>query len=185
MDVSNNVIRRNDSGTVGDTGSEWYGVQIGGYKYEAGKKAAAAGGLLNQKVLALSETAFIAVDQVGNGTLVNAGGLQNVNLSGNYIEAAGSVAAVDIDVAGVCIFNGNHCVLATGPQNLAVPVADIEAASVVASSNVLQNAGKNSVSLLITTSAADKFTVLGNIAPTPIRVNGNALSATLLALNIT
>jgi hypothetical protein len=186
IDVSNNVIRRNDSGTVGDTGSEWYGVEISGFKFEEIRRGGlATGQLLNQKVVPLSKTQFVAVDHIGNGTIVNVGGLQNVNIGGNYIEAAGSVPAVDIDVAGSCIFTGNRCVLATGTQNEANPVAAIEAASVVAASNVLTNAGKDSVSLNITTTTkATSYTVLGNITSAPIRANKKALSATLLALNV-
>ena len=187
IDVANNVIRRNDSGTVGDTSSAWYGVDISGFKLEPFRRGNATGQLLNQKIVPLSETQFVAVDQFGHGFLVNVGGLQNVNLGGNYIEAAGSVPAVNIDVGGSCIFTGNQCVLATGIQNEATPVADIEALNVVAANNVLQNAGKDSVGLIITANAAPAgghFTVLGNITSAPIRVNGQPLSATLLALNV-
>ena len=184
FDVTNNVIRRNDSGTVGDTGSEWYGVEIGGFKRESLNSGAATSQILNQKVVPVSDTQFISIEK-GGTVMVTAGGLQNVNIGGNYIEAAGSVPAVNIDVAGSCIFTGNQCVLATSTQNEANPVAAIEAASAVAASNVLQNAGKDSVSLKITTTtSATSYTVLGNITSAPILANGKALSATLLALNV-
>ena len=187
IDVSNNVIRRNDSGTVGDTGSEWYGVYINGFKFEQIVRGGGlTGRLLNQRVVPTSDQSFIGIDQ-GNGLFVTVGGLQNLNITGNYIEAAGSVPAVEIDVEGNCIFTGNQCILATGAQNEATPVADIEAAGVVAANNILQNAGKDSVGLIITTSSTtnkNNFTVLGNITSAPIRANGAALSATLLALNV-
>jgi hypothetical protein len=187
IDISNNVIRRNDSGTVGDTGSSWYGVDISGFISERYFNPGQAGTILNQKVVQVSEKQYISIG-IGIGFFIPAGGLQNVHVSGNYVEAAGSVPAVSVDVTGACIFTGNQCILATASQNVATPVADIEGANVVASNNILQNSGKDSVSLEITTSSsttANSYTVLGNITSAPISANGAALNATLLALNAT
>jgi len=182
IDVTGNVIRRNDSSTAGDTGTQWYGIYISGFKRE--RLPVREGGLLlNQKIIPTSDTQFLAVDQAV-GTVVNAGGLQNVSLSGNYVEVAGSVAAVLLDVGGKCIFTGNQCSLTTSAQNETTPVANLDAVAIAASNNVLLSAGKESDGLVITTSGSH-FTVLGNIVSGAILANGAALSATLKALNVT
>ena len=185
IDLTGNVIRRNDSSTAGDTGTPWYGIYLSGFKRE---RIPVHGGreVLNQRIIPTSDSQFVAVGQFG-GILVNAGGLQNVSLSGNYVEAAGSVAAVVVDVGGGCIFNGNQCSIAPSTQNESTPVANLDATAVVASNNVLKSAGKESAGLVITTTSAttaSNFTVLGNIVSGAILANGAGLSATLKALNV-
>jgi hypothetical protein len=180
IDVTGNVIRRNDSTTVGDTGTDWYGIYISGFTRER-LPVRDGGQLLNEKIIPTSDEQFVAVGQIGR--LVNAGGLQNVSLSGNYVEVAGSVTSVLVDVGGGCIFTGNQCSLTTAGQNETTPVANLDAASVVASSNILKSAGKESEGLVITTTSSN-FTVLGNIVSGAILANGAALNATLKALNV-
>jgi hypothetical protein len=185
LDISNNVIRRNDSGTVGDTGSSWYGIDINGFiRRIFFDDSIQANKVLNQNVVRISDAQFVGIGTRG-GFFIPAGGLQNVNVSGNYVEAAGSVPAVNVGVTGACIFTGNHCVLATASQNESTPVAEVDGSSVVASNNILQNPGKSAFSLDIVTSSAtaNSYTVLGNITSAPIRANQGPLNATLLALN--
>ncbi len=182
--VTGNVIRRNDSTTVGDTGTAWYGVLISGFKFQFGT----VGGrqLLDQRIIPTSDTQFVGVNQFG-GFLVNAGGLQNVSVGGNYIEAAGSAATVSIDVGGACTFTGNQCSITPSAQNVSPPVANLEALGIVASNNVLKSAGKTAAGLIITTTSTtttSNFTVLGNIVSGTIEANGAGLNPTFAALNV-
>jgi hypothetical protein len=181
--VTGNVIRRNDSGTVGDTGTQWYGLFISGFNLDRGPTEG-GGRLLNQKTVRTSDTQFVGVSEFG-GSLVNAGGLQNVSVGGNYIEAAGSVAPILIDIGGQCIFTGNQCSLTPADQDEDTPIASLKAEGVIASNNVLQCAGKKGPGLIIETesTAPNNFTVLGNIVSGTIEANG-PLNATLAALNV-
>jgi hypothetical protein len=183
IDVSGNVIRRNDagadSGNVADTGTQWYGVLISGFERKFIRTT--TGPILNQRIIPTGDKAFVGVSNVGiGGILVNVGGLQNVNMAGNYVEAAGNVSGVFIDVGGNCIFTGNQCNLATAENT---PVAILDAAGVVVSNNVLSSsAATESNGLAITATPANNFTVLGNIVSGGISASGS-LSA-WQALNV-
>jgi Family of unknown function (DUF6519) len=189
IDVTGNVIRRDDagadSGTVGDTGTPWYGLWISGFKLvfnTIGDRPALQ--ILNQRIIPIGETGFIGVGE-GGLHLVNVGGLQHVNIGGNYVEVAGSVSGVFILVGGNCIFAGNQCSLATSENT---PVANLEAAAVVAANNVLSSsAGNESNGLALTTTSTttpNNFTVLGNIVSGGIQANGSSLSGAWQALNV-
>jgi hypothetical protein len=185
IDISRNVIRLNDSTTADLTSSTWYGVYLSGFVRERIKVETGAN-LLNEKIIPTSDTQFVAVSQLG-GKLVNAGGLQNVSLGGNFIEGAGRLSPVQIDVGGSCLFTSNQCSLTTRGNDEAIPIASLTATGVVASNNILLSAGKETAGLVITTTSTLKpqnFTVLGNITTGTIAVNGAGLSATLAALNV-
>jgi hypothetical protein len=183
IDVTNNVIRRSDSATAGDTGTSWYGIFILGFRPRS--IPIDGGRLLNQKIIPTSDTQFVDVSTFG-GFEVNAGGLQNVSVGGNYVDAAGSVPAVLVDVGGRCIFTGNQCNLTLPDKSQNTPVASLDAASVAAANNVLLIRVNDDFTLVITTTSTsnpNSFTAVGNITSGPIRANGAALSAAFQALN--
>lgn len=205
IEIADNVVRRflEDPSMADD--SNWYGLLIWqGFRGTFGVVLDTIAGLSNNpsgnpEVAKSKDFYYSMGDRVnyimtGNKIFGLFGdkvteikrGKEIVAVRGNLFEAIGEVPAVLASGQGSFVFNDNRCVQRSakaleggnGPR-----VVHIAGGAVVINANYMAGSSEG-VSLQVTTTEAEAFTVLGNIATGSILVNGAALDAPWKALNV-
>lgn len=129
----------------------------------------------------------IVLDVFPRDARVRDKGHEFVSVRGNVLEAWGGAPAVEIRAVASCAFSDNRCVLTPGPD-VDVPVVQIEAGAVIASSNfihILDPLEHGATSLQLSGPDSMPLTVIGNILDGTISVGNNPLGPPWALLNRT
>ena len=119
------------------------------------------------------ETAATITDAAGAAVVRPAG----TSVLGNVLEARGLTPAVEVTVAGDCLFNDNRCELLLNQSTAAVRL--LAGATIVNANRV--RGGEVSMQLM---SDPKRITVLGNVTTGPIFSAAGPLGAPWDALNV-
>jgi hypothetical protein len=181
LDLSDNVVRRNEVPPANPGMSSWVAVRIGALPTRGLVKVSA-------------NLAFFATEELihvfaGNKLAVLPRGREIVGLHGNLLEGYGGTPVIRVEASGALTLSTNRCLLnptvAGAPSQ---PVAQAQAAAIIASGNYLEGAPsvvpRVPAMVLKLLPENGPFTALGNISSGDIVVNGAALPAPWAPLNI-
>jgi hypothetical protein len=169
LEVVENRVRRSEAAAQG-TPSAWTALDIHGLTV-GGSIVGKAVSFFTAKDVVFALDGFAAVKlPLGSGLLT---------VQGNVLQSAGLSETVRIATPGSCVFSTNQCVQEVAART---PAAVINAGLIIASSNFVQ--GTTDIALSMVVPAGGAFTVTGNITRGVIRINGTALPAPWLPLNV-
>lgn len=170
LQVGENRVRRSTTDRPGGSPVPWLALRI---------RTA-----LSSQSIAGSHFTFLAADAlafavVGTKVIRLPADTSQLTVQANQLESYGQAETVLIQTSATCVFSNNQCFL---DLKTGSPAATVRAGAVVASANVLRAPGD--LALVITVPGDGAFTVLGNITKGKIIVNGSALGAPWLPLNV-
>jgi hypothetical protein len=174
LDVSDNVVRRNEATPANPDRSSWVAVRIG---------ALPTRGL----VTVSNNLAFFAAGELihvfaGDKLAVLPRGREIVGVHGNLLEGYGVAPVIQVETNGPLTLSTNRCLL-NPTVALSQPVAHAQAGAIIAIGNYLEGAPTDPragfpVVVLRLVPENGPFTVLGNISSADIHVNDNTLANT-------
>jgi hypothetical protein len=172
LDVSGNVVRRNETSPDTAGTSRWFAVRVGTLMTPG---FTAAGDRL----------AFFAAKEM---TYVFAGDSfaklprrrEIIGVHCNLFEGYGEAPLILVQASGGVTLNGNRCLLNTAQQ----VVADAQAGAIIAIANYLQGAVRVPAMRLKLSPEKGPFTVVGNITSGDIEVDGASLTEPWSPLNV-
>ena len=172
LDLTNNIVRRNEVSPDLAGTSNWFAVRIGS---ALTKNFLAVNGGLS---FALAGNIFYTF--IGGRFSAQPRGQEIIGMTGNLLEGYGLAPVVSVNAAGAWIFSGNRCLSSPVAQtNVTVPVVRAQIGAALASTNYLQGTVKLPAMALEILPPNGAFTLLGNISSGMITVNGSALATTV------
>ncbi len=181
LDLSDNVVRRNEALPDKPGVSRWFAVRIGALPTRGLIKVSA-----NLAFFAVGEMIYVFA---GDKLAALPRGKEIVGLHGNLLEGYGGTPVIRVEASGALTLSTNRCLLnptvAGAPSQ---PVAQAQAGAIIASGNYLEGAPpvvpRVPAMVLKLLPENGPFTALGNISSGDIVVNGAALPAPWAPLNI-
>jgi hypothetical protein len=168
VDVSDNVVRRNETPPDKPSTSRWFAVRIGV--------------LPTRGIITVSANLsfFVAGEFIhvlaGDKLATLPRGREIVAVQGNLLEGYGTAPVILTQTGGPLTLSTNRCLLAG--ENFQQPVAQARAGAIIASGNYLEGAPRVPTLVLELLPENGPFTALGNISSGDILVNGNPLAGT-------
>jgi hypothetical protein len=172
LDISGNIVRRNETPPDKLSTSRWFAVRISTLP-DHGFAAVGA------KLAFFAEGEMIYVF-AGDKLAALPRGREVVSLQGNLLEGYGAAPAIFVDASGALTLSTNRCVVNAARES----VADAQAGAIIANSNYLEGSPGVPAMRLQLLPENGPFTVVGNIASGEILINGAPLPVPWAPLNV-